>query len=381
MRWRLTGLVAGIVVLAGFEGLPPNERVSALPPNVLFVLTDDLDAASLAHMPNVNALLAEQGVSFANYFVSVSLCCPSRATMMRGQYSHNTGVRTNGGGNGGFETAYAKGIEQSTIATWLQTAGYRTAFYGKYLNGYPRTAPDHYVPPGWTDWASAVLGNAYSEYNYTLNENGRSVRYGSAASDYGTDVYARKAAAFMRRTATEQAPFFIYLSVYAPHGPATPAPRHAELFAGASAPRTPSFDEADVSDKPRFVRNRPRIGGRVQASIDTLYRKRLQSLQAVDEAVASLIDTLRATGQLANTFVVFTSDNGFHQGQHRLVTGKQTAYDEDIRVPLIVRGPGVPSGHVVQHLVGNVDLAPTFAEFGKAVTPSFVDGRSLVPLL
>ena len=381
MKWRLTGLAVGFVAVAGFAALPRNERTQAPRPNILFVLTDDLDAAELAFMPHVKSLMADQGVSFANYFVNVSLCCPSRATMLRGQYARNSGVRTNGGSNGGFERMYSSAIEQSTVATWLQSVGYHTALYGKYLNGYPGAAPTNYVPPGWTEWASSVAGNAYSEYNYTLNENGRSVRYGASPSDYGTDVYARKAAAFMRRAATAKAPFFIYLSVYAPHGPATPAPRHATLFPGVRAPRTPSFDEADVSDKPAFIRNRPKLRPRPLATIDSLYRKRLQSLQAVDEAVASLVDTLKANGQLDNTFIVFTSDNGFHLGQHRLVMGKQTAYEEDIHVPLIVRGPGVPAGRVVQHFSGNVDLAPTFAELGGATAPAFVDGRSLAPLL
>lgn len=376
-----SGIVVALAALAGIGSVARRPSVPATPPNILFILADDLDAAELAYLPKLKTLLTDQGVSFSNYFVSVSLCCPSRSTTLRGQYSHNTGIRTNGGGNGGFETAFASGIEKSTIATWLQTAGYRTALYGKYLNGYPHTAPVNYVPPGWTDWASSVIGNAYSEYNYTLNENGRSVHYGASASDYGTDVYAGKTAAFMRKAATAQTPFFVYMAVYAPHGPATPALRHAELFPDARAPRTPSFDEADASDKPAYIRNRPRLGPRPQNVIDQLYRKRLQSLQAVDDAIALLIDTLKATGQLSNTFIVFASDNGFHLGQHRLVTGKQTAYEEDIRVPLIVRGPGVPAGRTVAQFAGNVDLAPTFAAMAGAIPPAFVDGRSLVPLL
>lgn len=384
MTRRVPRIVLGLAVLgvlaapARFAARAPEPASS---PNILFILADDLDAAAMAFMPKLKALLTDQGVSFPNYFVSVSLCCPSRSTTLRGQYSHNSGIRTNGGGNGGFETAYATGLEKSTIATWLQSAGYRTALYGKYLNGYPHTAPSLYVPPGWTDWASAIAGNAYSEYNYALNEHGARVPYGAGDGDYGTDVYARKAAAFVRKAATDATPFFVYLAVYAPHAPATPAPRHAALFPNARAPRTPSFDEADVSDKPDYIRNRPRIGPLRQDIIDQLYRKRLQSLQAVDDAVAALVDTLKATGQLARTFIVFASDNGFHLGQHRMLTGKQTAYEEDIRVPLIVRGPGVPAGAVVPNFAANVDLAPTFAEIGGAKTPEFVDGRSLVPLL
>ena len=158
----------------------------------------------------------------------------------------------------------------------------------------------------------------------------------------------------------------------------TPASRR--VFADARAPRSRRSTRWTCRAS-AFIRNRLRVGPRVQAAIDALYRKRLQSLQAVDDAVARLVDTLRASGQLENTFIVFASDNGFHLGQHRMPTGKQTAYDEDIRVPLIVRGPGVPAGRTVGHLAGNVDLAPTFAELGGAETPAFVDGRSLVALL
>ena len=360
---------------------PAAPAVQPLRPNILFILADDLDLAEVAFMPKVKSLIADQGVTFTNYFVSVSLCCPSRATMLRGQYSHNTGVKTNGGGNGGFETAYADALEKSTVATWLKGAGYSTALYGKYLNGYPNTAPPRYIPPGWTDWASSVNGNPYSEYNYQLNENGRLARYGTSPADYGTDVYAKKTDAFIRKAAADRTPFFAYLSVYAPHQPATPAPRHESLYKDAKAPRPPSFNEDDVSDKPEFIRSRPKLFPRAQDVIDQLYRRRLQSLQAVDEAVASLVETQKATGQLDRTFIVFASDNGFHLRQHRMQAGKQTAYEEDIHVPLIVRGPGVPAGKKVESFAGNIDLAPTFAEIGGVATPDFADGRSLLPLI
>jgi arylsulfatase A-like enzyme len=225
------------------------------------------------------------------------------------------------------------------------------------------------------------MGNPYGEFNYVLNENGRPVRYRMQPSDYGTDVYAGKAAAFIKKTAADGNPFFIYLAVYAPHAPATPAPRHAALFADARAPRTASFNEEDVGDKPAYIRNRRRLGPRALNAIDDLYRKRLQSLQAVDEAVAALVEALRTTGQLERTFIVFASDNGFHMGQHRLQSGKQTPYEEDIHVPLVVRGPGVSANRKVGQLTGNVDLAPTFAEIAGAQIPDFVDGRSLLPLL
>ena len=390
MGWRTDGpsvrvcpvvalLAAVAFVLAG--GAAHSGTSPPKPRNILFILTDDLDRAEVSVMPRLKALIAARGASFRNFFVSVSLCCPSRATCLRGQYSHNTGVQTNGGTNGGFETAHALGIEQSTVATWLHDAGYRTALIGKYLNGYPNTAAVAYVPPGWDEWDSPSHGDPYSEFNYTLNENGTQVAYGAGAGDYGTDVYARKAAEFITAAAREGRPFFVYLALYAPHQPATPAPRHAKLFPRARAPRTPSWNETDVSDKPQWLRGAPLMTPDVERQVDALYRRRLRSLQAVDEAIATLVATLRTNGQLRDTYIVFTSDNGFHLGQHRLPSGKQTAYEEDIHVPLMVRGPGVASRTTVSDLAGNVDLAPTFADLADVAFPPFVDGRSLAPLL
>ncbi len=350
-------------------------------PNIIFILTDDLDADLIEFMPQLKSLLVEQGVSFTNFLVNVSLCCPSRANILRGQYAHNTQILTNLMPTGGFQKFYTLGHENSTVATWLQAAGYRTCYLGKYLNGYPAGVQPTHVPAGWDEWYSPVAGNPYSNFNYIMNENGKLVRYGSRPEDYLTDVVAHQATDFMKQAVSEGKPFFVHLAVYVPHSPATPAPRHAHLFADARLPRPPSFNEADVSDKPAYIRNRSLLNAREIAQMEDFYRKRLQSLQAVDEMIAGFIETLQALGQLENTYIFFTSDNGFHMGEHRLNSGKQTAYEEDIRVPLIVRGPRVPAGQVLEHLTGNIDLAPTFAELGGASIPDFVDGRSLVSLL
>ena len=184
----------------------------------------------------------------------------------------------------------------------------------------------------------------------------------------------------MTRTAASGQPFFLYLAPYAPHGPALSAPRDAAAFTDAGAPRVPSFDEADVGDKPAWVRDLPPLSAEQLALIDARYQRRLRSLLAVDAMVAALVETLRDTGTLENTYVVFTSDNGYHLGEHRLALGKSTPYDESIRVPLIVRGPGLPAGEVVDELTLNIDLAPTFAALAGAIPPDFVDGRSLTPL-
>jgi N-acetylglucosamine-6-sulfatase len=345
-------------------------------PNMIFILADDLDTASMSQLPKLQSLLADHGVTFANYFVSLALCCPSRASILRGQYAHNTQIFTNAPPGGGFATFRDLGHEESTIATWLRDAGYRTVLLGKYLNGYPMTT---YVPPGWDEWYAVAGGVNY--FNYALNENGQLVRYGSDPEAYLTDVLSAKAAEFILRTAPSAQPFFMYVAPYAPHQPATPAPRHVETLFGVEAPRTLSFNEQDVSDKPLWVSNRPLRTPAQVAQLDALYRKRLQSMLAVEDLVARLIETLRTVSQLGNTYIVFTSDNGFHLGQHRLPAGKNSAYDEDIRVPLIVRGPGVPRGTAVENLAVNSDLAPTFAELGGTAAPAFVDGRSLLALL
>jgi len=375
-RALLAGIVIAILVPIHGRSLTAD----ASRPNILFVLADDLDLASMPAMPEVNALIAQRGVSFDHYFVSNSLCCPSRVTILRGQYAHNTGVFSNGGDDGGFEVAHRRGIEANTIATRLQGAGYRTGLFGKYLNGYPHTAGRRYIPPGWTEWASPIRGDPYSEYDYVLNHNGRIESYGHRPEDYGTDVYVRLAGRFIDRAVRRGEPFFAYVAPYAPHSPATPSPADVGRFAGATAPRTPSFEQDDVSRMPVLIRNLPRFTPEERGAIDRLYQRRLESLQAVDRGVAELIGRLRALGRLRDTYVVFTSDNGFHLGQHRLPAGKETPYDTDVHVPLLMRGPGIPPGHRVHAFADNADLAPTFAAMAGLRPARGGDGRSLLGL-
>lgn len=351
-------------------------------PNIIFINTDDLDMASLPTMPKLKSLLADQGTTCTNFFANVSLCCPSRSTFLRGQYASHTQVLTNGGDNGGYERAHTVGIENSTIATWLQAAGYRTGLIGKYLNGYGASksvVPDTYVPPGWSEWYGATGGVAY--YDYALNENGKIVKYGKSPQDYQTDVLSGKAMDFITRTAGNPAPFFLYIAPKAPHGPATPGPKYANAFPDAKAPRPPSYNEQDVSDKPQWVQKLPLLDDKRQAQIDQAYRMRIQTMQSVEDLVENVINTLRATGRLDNTYIVFSSDNGFMLGEHRDPSGKQVPYEESFRLPLIVHGPGIAAGKTMDQIVGNVDFAPTFAQWGGASVPDFVDGRSFAPLL
>jgi arylsulfatase A-like enzyme len=366
----------------GFALAAPAAGAKA--PNIVFILADDLDAPAAAEMPLVKSLIADRGISFRRHYVTLSLCCPSRITGLRGQYAHNTTIFKNGPPDGGFPAIYNLGLEQSTFATWLQASGYRTAMFGKYFNGYPFGAPsDTYVPAGWNEWMSPVAGTPQRGFNYTVNHNGSKVVYGDADPDYFTDVISRSAADFISRTISQapDKPFLVYLAPYAPHAPAIPAPRHENAFPGIKAPRTPSFNEDDLTDKPAWVRALPKLTDAQTADIDKLYRRRRQSLLAIDEMVRNIVFTLQAQGQLENTYIFFTSDNGYHQGQHRMDSGKMTAYEEDILIPLWARGPGVPAGRRVDHITANVDYAGTLADIAGVAAPAFVDGRSLLPFL
>jgi arylsulfatase A-like enzyme len=352
-------------------------------PNIVFVLTDDLSTDLLPYMPNVRRLAA-RGTTFSNYFVTDSLCCPSRASILTGMYPHDTGIFRNTGPDGGFVAFHARGLEQDTYATNLQSVGYRTALMGKYLNQYtpsrirtPLGGP--YVPPGWTDWT--VAGNGYQGFGYRLARTVRVERHGFRARDYLTNVLARQGLDFMGESVAEGSPFMLNAWTFAPHAPAIPAPRDADRFPALTAPRDPSFDEADMSDKPAWLRDQRSLTDVELARIDETFRERVRSVQAVDRMVWRLQRRLRALGVARNTYIVFSSDNGFHLGQHRLTPGKLTAYDPDVRVPLIVAGPGVPAGRTVDETVENTDLCPTFAELAGAPAPPNADGHSLVPLL
>ena len=351
-----------------------SEPRPATKPSIIMIMTDDMVIGLVEHMPAVKELIVERGATFSRAYFNDPLCCPSRSTILTGKYAQNTGVTLNS-----HRQFYDAGNPASTFAVWLHEAGYRTALVGKYLNGYPKPAPQSYVPPGWDHWIGR-FPPADNAYGYKLNENGRVVEYGTAAADYAMDVYAREALAFIRQAVADNVPFLLELSVTAPHAPSTPAQRHGALFPEKKALRPPSFNEVDVSDKPSFIRALNPLPTDRVAKIDEQYRNRLRSLQAVDEAVRAIVDLLAKTGRLAGTYLVFTSDNGYVQGLHR-ANGKGLPYEEVIRMPLYVRGPGIQPGLLLEHVVGNVDLAATFAEWAGAAVPDDLDGRSLAPLL
>jgi arylsulfatase A-like enzyme len=379
-------LVATVGTACGGRSPASADRaIEALParrPNIVFILTDDLDFRTTAMMPRLPALLGQHGRTFDRAYVTQALCAPSRASILTGQFPHNHRVLDNKGPDGGFG-AFRRGSEASTIATWLKAAGYRTALVGKYINGYPTAARPDYIPPGWDEWRAQLSDMTADRYiNYLLNENGTVIPYGVKDEEYETDVLTSRAVTFIERSVQDHKPFFLYLAPDAPHLPAIPAPRHATMFAGTEAPRVPSFNEVDVSDKPAFVRNKSLLTPTEIRRLDRTETSRLRTMLAVEDMLADVLTVLAANKILDDTYVFFTSDNGLMLGEHRLVTTKDVAYEEAIRVPLMVMGPGIAAAtHDEDHFVLNVDIAPTLAELAGAPIPDSVDGRSLVRLL
>jgi arylsulfatase A-like enzyme len=378
MRHLAPSIIAALgcaLLLAPGGGPGAGGAVASARPSLILIVTDDQRSDTLSFMPIAQRELVARGTTFTNAFVTTPLCCPSRASILRGQYAHNTGVLTNGPARG-RRSRYPGGAEsfptQSTLATWLRAAGYRTGLFGKYLNGYMTRTRE--VPPGWDEWQ--VFGGAY--FDYALNENGALRRYGQAPEDYSTDVIARQVVRFIEEAGA--GPLFVYFAPFAPHAPATPHPRDASAFRDLPPWRPPSYDEEDVGDKPAWVRRLPPLTPQGEAGGDEFRRNQLRALQAVDRAIGLIVEALRRTGRLESSLLVYTSDNGLSWGEHRYLARKGCPYEECLRVPFVVRGPGVPAGGADDRFVLNIDIAPTFVDLAAAVADLPADGRSLVPL-
>jgi arylsulfatase A-like enzyme len=368
--WRISTLLCAVlaVALIGTGNAEAQTR-----PNVVLVLTDDQRWDTLNVMPRVQRRLVARGVTFTNAFVTNALCCPSRATFLTGQYSHSTGVYLNTGPRGGVGAF----DDSSTIATWLHDAGYTTALIGKYLNGY--VGPS--VPPGWDQWVAFSGGQSY--YSYRLSVDGTVVTHGELPTDYSTDVFADEAEAFIR---SADPPFFLHFSPNAPHFwgdtlEVRPAPRHEDAFGSLPPWRPPNYNEPDVSDKPNWLRSKtPSIPPDRQAKGDTFRQEQLEALLAVDEAVGRIVEALADTSQLADTIIVFASDNGNDWGEHRRFS-KLVPYESSIRIPFVVRYDRlIASARAESRLAVNVDVAPTLAAVAGVAAPG-AEGRSLLPLL
>ncbi len=391
--------VVAIGALAG--GAARSERAAAAAPaverpNVVLIESDDQTQDSMRYMPTVERLIGEEGTTFPVSLTNWPLCCPSRATMQTGQYAHNHGVLGNNPPLGGFDML---DIDR-TVPVWLARAGYYTAHIGKFLNGYESSPVG--VPPGWSEWHGSKT--TYRFYGYQLLENGQIVTYGNpdenpdAPADpasYSTDVYTDKAVDLIERRAPSSQPFFLSLAYLAPHngapnpqdpdppsrcqGSAKPAIRHAGAFASEPLPKPPSFNEADISDKPAQLASRDLMSGAQIARATRNYRCRAESLLAIDEGVGRIVRALRASGELENTIVVYTSDNGFFHGEHRIPNGKNRVYEEAVRVPLLMRGPGIPRGAEARDMAINADVPATIVDAAGAHPDFPLDGVSLLP--
>lgn len=363
----------------------PVHRVTGARPNIVLITTDDQVDDEMRWMPRTRRLLGAAGVTFRDMVSPHPLCCPARAEILTGQFAQNNGVRTNWGPFGGFK---AMNSYRDTIAPWLHSAGYSTGFVGKFLNGYRSTSRR---VPGWDEWHPLLQdGGLYRYYGFAQRHDDavRVYRRG-----YVTDVLTRTSNRLLRTFAGRSRPFFLWVSHVAPHqacivgrrgcrwGPPIPAVRDRSVLEHVRPPsfNDPAFLERDVSDKPSYLWGLDRSSSR-RGEIRRLFTRRIQSLRAVDRSVARTIRVLRETGELADTVVVFTSDNGFLLGEHRWLD-KHVPYEPALQVPLLVRGPGIPQGVTREATVAMVDLAPTFVDLG-ALTPTVpLDGRSLLPVL
>jgi arylsulfatase A-like enzyme len=425
----LLALLAGLV-FAGAQGAGSAgaaQQAAVQKPSFVVIQTDDetldqlyaalnVGGVNVQAMPYTLSLIAARGITFNRYYVPYPLCCPSRVSLLTGRYAHNHNVRGNVPPNGGFTGFKGRQAYSHNLAPWLQAAGYRTIHIGKFLNGYGDEPFDEGkdVPPGWTAWHSVLRADTnHYFYGYTLNDNGiLDGPFGDSGSwdtreygerdDFGcptaplngkpcfyeTDVFNRIAYEELTATSPEQ-PFYLQLDYTAPHGdfrrPAGPEPatRHYNTFAGAPYPhsRAQGFNEGSVNDKPRFIREAPYLSFNDIHTYRVYYQKALESLRSVDEGVKLVVDTLGGLSRLRNTYIIFTSDNGFFYGEHRLTGGKFLAYEPSTHLPLLIRGPGIKAGTSTGELAANIDLAPTILELAGATADKSIDGRSLVPYM
>ncbi len=394
-------LAAGLltVALSGGESALARAKAQKLP-NIVVIMTDDQDVPSVdVAMPKVQKLISGQGTTFSNYVVTTPKCCPARASYLTGQYGHNNGVLEN---NPGYE---ALKQHKNVLPAWLQADGYRTAHVGKFLNGYDRRegTKDGVKPaPGYDKWYAML--RPYRYYDYDVTKNGEELHYGTSKRDYSTGILTKYAKQFVNHSAPRKKPFFLDLSYWAPHsertqakltgdcnGSSIPAPKDLDAFSDAEAPEPPSFDEADVSDKPPWIRNLPRLDDATRATVERDYRCRLASLVDVDRGVGQIYKRIKRAGDLDNTVFIVTSDNGFFQDEHRIVKGKGLPYEEAIKVPMIVSVPdrfgGGSAPGSVDAPVASIDIAPTILDLAqgdscrKSGSCRVMDGRSMLPLI
>ena len=432
---------AWVGALAAVAAMPAAAAQASLVerPNIVVVQADDMIVEDLRFMPTVKRQLIAKGTELESLFSSYPLCCPSRTTLLTGQFAHNHRVlsnfKSNDGGYYRFRDLRGKLNQRNSLAPWLQKAGYRTAMVGKYLNEYGALDPRE-IPPGWDRWAVLLDNSTYDYFNYAMNIDGK-VRYWGdrdyaraqmslatmgitdppesfaelialfrkafvpydyfgtqKPSDYTMDTNGRFAADFVERAAPSERPFFLYYAPPGPHAedtnhaqglrPGAPEPdprppyRYRDTFDDVELPRSPAFNEADVSDKASNVSSLPLLTGAQQEEIEANYRGRLGAVRSVDDQIGRILRTLRRAGELRNTYVIVTSDNGYIQGEHRLRSSKFLPFESSIRLPGVIRGPGVERGESLGETAIDVDLTPTILDIAGVEPGRVMDGLSLL---
>jgi N-acetylglucosamine-6-sulfatase len=395
---RLGALAFLLASVAGSSAAP----ATAGSPNIVVIMTDDQeDTGSMAYMPKTLSLIADHGVIFKNSFVNLSLCAPSRSSFLTGQAAHNHGIKANSPlDQGGWEAFRDK--EDNALPVWLKVAGYRTALIGKYLNRYGQQStygawlswlggqvnveftgtsvgnPRDWVPPGWDIWY-AFTETRVRYYDYMINDNGSILDFDHHPSDYSTDVLRERAVRFIKDEASSRDPFFLYIAPKAAHvqgARAIPSPQYQQALNEVKLPEDPAFNEKDLRRK---ALKAPNLSIKSKDDLEKSYRAELQSLQSVDDLVAAVGDALKDTGKLDNTVIIYTSDNGFLFGDHRLV-GKSAAYEGSLKVPLLMRGPSIPQKETREQIVNNLDVVATIVDLAGVKPGVAQDGKSVRPL-